>query len=263
MKASVIIPHRDRLDHLKIVIDAILDQNIDLYSYEVIVVDDGSRGPIGHCFPPVVNWVSIPHQGAAAARNRGVALARGEVVIFLDCDIAVGRSFVQSHIQAHNANSQMVAIGPRWHMDISGKVKAFDTRLKLLNRYGKEVSELRHPWFMVYTCNVSVPRRLALQEPFDEHYKAWGLEDSEWAYRLYCRGCSFCFMKSIESVHLYHDRTMTCEKFLGWKTNLAHTLGKHPNLKVLECFTDVFDPEKKSDYFQAYDRFEDVLCEIS
>lgn len=33
MKATVIIPHRDRFDHLKIVIDAILDQNIDVYNY--------------------------------------------------------------------------------------------------------------------------------------------------------------------------------------------------------------------------------------
>jgi glycosyltransferase involved in cell wall biosynthesis len=61
-------------------------------SYEIIVVDDGSKddGPkvvqriaTGH---RQVRLVSQPNRGASSARNRGLELARGEYVWFVDAD---------------------------------------------------------------------------------------------------------------------------------------------------------------------------------
>jgi glycosyltransferase involved in cell wall biosynthesis len=71
-----------------------LDQQINAPTFEVIVVDDGSR----EVAPQSIDrWtqryslrvVSQPHAGVSAARNRGVELARGSMLVFVDADCRV------------------------------------------------------------------------------------------------------------------------------------------------------------------------------
>ena len=59
----------------------------DFDSFEVVFVDDGSEdrtGEIAQSFP--VRYVRQENQGLPAARNAGLALARGDLVAFLDDD---------------------------------------------------------------------------------------------------------------------------------------------------------------------------------
>jgi len=59
----------------------------DFESFEVVFVDDGSEdrtGEIAQSFP--VRYVRQANQGLPAARNAGLALARGDLVAFLDDD---------------------------------------------------------------------------------------------------------------------------------------------------------------------------------
>ncbi len=261
MKATVIIPYYERKEYIQKILDALLKQTVNSDDYEIIVVDDGSKDSIENIIPLNVCLISTKHKGAAAARNRGVLHAKGDIVIFLDSDIIVTNTFVENHCRFHEKNANSVALGPRLHMDSDEKViQSIDTRLKLLMRYNKTISELNHPWFMTYTCNVSVSKELATQEPFDEHFISWGLEDSEWAYRLYKRKSSFSFIEALKSFHLYHDRSMSNERFIGWKKNLDYLLIKHPELKILKYFIGVFDPQKRADYFEMYDKFESEIC---
>ncbi len=56
---------------------------------EVIVCDDGSTDDLSAAVEPYRRQIVLlggPHQGAAAAKNRGLYRARGEFVIFLDAD---------------------------------------------------------------------------------------------------------------------------------------------------------------------------------
>ena len=64
---------------------------------EVICVDDGSTdgtsgvlGALERARPDVVRVVRQPNGGAPAARNRGLAEARGDYVEFLDADDEIG-----------------------------------------------------------------------------------------------------------------------------------------------------------------------------
>ena len=68
-----------------------LAQQISGPSFEVIVVDDGSREAMPgfindwtHCYPLTI--VRQPHAGIAAARNRGAQTSRGSVLVFVDAD---------------------------------------------------------------------------------------------------------------------------------------------------------------------------------
>jgi glycosyltransferase involved in cell wall biosynthesis len=93
-QVSVIIPcHNDGL-YLEEAVQSALNQSGDNYVREVIVVDDGSTSPLTHDIlarlPAVDKRIRVctnqrPH-GPAGARNRGVALASGTWLAFLDAD---------------------------------------------------------------------------------------------------------------------------------------------------------------------------------
>src|SRR5436190_21061432 len=88
-EVSVVIPTRDRWDLLRTTLGGALGQR--RVSHEVIVVDDGSADEtptrLAEVSDPRLRTVRLGRSmGAAAARNRGLAEARGDWVAFLDDD---------------------------------------------------------------------------------------------------------------------------------------------------------------------------------
>lgn len=84
---SVIIPFYRRVDWLKEAVQSVLGQTFQ--DFEIIVVDDGSPEKIGqseNLRDRRIRYVRQENRGPAAARNRGIALARGEYIAFLDAD---------------------------------------------------------------------------------------------------------------------------------------------------------------------------------
>ena len=83
---TVIIPTYNREKLLKKAIDSVLVQN---YShFELIVVDDGSDDDTGALVAGYSNvrYIRQENRGAAAARNRGLEMARHDLIAFLDSD---------------------------------------------------------------------------------------------------------------------------------------------------------------------------------
>jgi glycosyltransferase involved in cell wall biosynthesis len=86
-EVSVIIPTYNRCAMLLEAIDSVLAQTSE--TFELIVVDDGSTdGTVEHLMGlgKTIRFERIEHGGAAAARNRGVALAGAPLIAFLDSD---------------------------------------------------------------------------------------------------------------------------------------------------------------------------------
>ena len=91
---SVIVPVYNRIELLKKTLDSIFAQTYK--DVEVIVVNDGSTdewpsvqlprndGGVG---PQALTVIHQPNRGAPTARNRGLAEANGEYVIFWDADV--------------------------------------------------------------------------------------------------------------------------------------------------------------------------------
>lgn len=86
-RASVIIPCWNMAGYIGRAINSVLAQT---YPHtEVIVIDDGSTDrslEVIHSFGGRVRWETGPNLGGGAARNRGLDLALGEFVQFLDAD---------------------------------------------------------------------------------------------------------------------------------------------------------------------------------
>jgi glycosyltransferase involved in cell wall biosynthesis len=84
---SVVIPVRDGERYLGEAIESAVRQSPA--PLEVLVVDDGSRdatSDVARSFGAPVRCVAQPPLGVSAALNRGVELARGGLLAFLDAD---------------------------------------------------------------------------------------------------------------------------------------------------------------------------------
>ncbi len=84
---SVIIPSYNRANYLPLAVDSILAQSYSVF--EIVIVDDGSSDntvEVVQSFGDKVRFYQQAHQGVSAARNCGLAQARGDVIAWLDAD---------------------------------------------------------------------------------------------------------------------------------------------------------------------------------
>ncbi|MES3518010.1 MAG: glycosyltransferase [Natronomonas sp.] len=107
---SIIVPVYNDPDGIRDTLDSILDHTDD--RPEIIVVDNGSTD---HTPAVVRSYVEeYPHvrleheravQGSYAARNTGLEVASGDVVVFLDADQTVTDSWLETGLEALEARS--------------------------------------------------------------------------------------------------------------------------------------------------------------
>jgi glycosyltransferase involved in cell wall biosynthesis len=190
---SIVIPSFDRSAVLAEVLAALEGQQ-GAPDFEVVVVDDGSTDGTAELlaglrpsFPLTVR--RQPNRGPAAARNAGVAAASGEWVAFLGDDTVPQKGWLAAHAAAHEHRRRrqpLAVVGyTRWHPRV--RRTPF---LDHINEWGLQFGYAliddpeNVPFNFFYTSNVSLQRRLLLDEPMDVGfpYPAW--EDIELSYRL-------------------------------------------------------------------------------
>ena len=88
---SLIVPVYKIADYLPKCIESVLAQSCQ--DYELLLIDDGSPDRCGEIcddyaarYPDKIRAIHQPNGGAGAARNRGIAMARGEFLLFVDGD---------------------------------------------------------------------------------------------------------------------------------------------------------------------------------
>lgn len=109
----MIVPVRDRKALLAVLLDALAAQTYR--DFEVVIVDDGSTDGADALaqgetrFPVTV--VRSDGSGAVAARTRGVAEARGDVLAFTDSDCAPTPRWLEAGVQSVDGGADVV-MGP-------------------------------------------------------------------------------------------------------------------------------------------------------
>ena len=86
-RVSVIVPTYNCAAYIREALESVLAQTYR--DFEVIVVDDGSADDTQAVLAPFgtrITYVPQENRGAAAARNTGIRLAKGDLVAFLDAD---------------------------------------------------------------------------------------------------------------------------------------------------------------------------------
>ncbi|NEP85233.1 MAG: glycosyltransferase, partial [Okeania sp. SIO3B3] len=157
------------------------DYDRPIIDYEVIVVDDGSTDDTIPWLEteakefPHVQLFSQSHQGPAAARNLGVEQAKGDFIIFIDSDLVVTDSFLQSH-----ANSLVSAEGE--NVFTYGRViNTCNFDFPTSEPY--KLTDFSAAFFA--TGNVAIARRWLIEAGlFDTRFEQYGWEDLELGVRL-------------------------------------------------------------------------------
>jgi glycosyltransferase involved in cell wall biosynthesis len=102
---SVVIATRNRCALLPRALRSALEQSVS--DTEVIVLDDGSTdgtAAVRQLFAdPRLQWFSSPHSGVSKVRNRGVGLATGDWIAFLDDDDEWHRTYLEEQLATGRA----------------------------------------------------------------------------------------------------------------------------------------------------------------
>jgi len=115
MTVSVVIPAFEAEATVGAAISSALWQTYR--DFEVVVVDDGSRdatGSIAGSFPEPVRVVRQENAGVAAARNRGVAEAQGELIAFCDADDVLLPQHLEALVTVHERRGGIVTSNCYW-----------------------------------------------------------------------------------------------------------------------------------------------------
>ncbi len=244
---SVIIPTYNRKDVLLKAIEAILQQTYPSSKYEVLVIDDGSRDGTRKALRPLAKAGKIRYhfqhnKGPAAARNAGVKLARGTIVLFIGDDIIVPPDLLELH---QNRRDQF----PEQEVAVLGKTTwSPEIELTPLMRYSQEgravpsfqFDQITDPddvsYEFFFTGNISLPKQFMLENGlFDEDFPyAYG-EDTELGYRLQQKGLRLVFEPEALAYHyhLLRYRDFRRRAMISGKVSILHVT-RHPEWANLE-----------------------------
>jgi GT2 family glycosyltransferase len=215
---SVIVPTHNRKEELQGLISSLDEQTIPASQYEIIVIDDGSSDDTLAFLQSLVrngkdNLVFFyqKNQGPGAARNRGVSLAKGTILVFTDTDCRPFPDWLENLIKPFSDKT----------IGAVGGAEAYSAEDSLLTRAihvcmtssmttggmrgttGKKLAR-----YYPRTFNMAIS-----QEAFK---KTGGFkplfhgEDIELSFRIKRAGFKLLF---IEQAHVHHRRRTTIKQF--------------------------------------------------
>ncbi|MFH1896149.1 MAG: glycosyltransferase, partial [bacterium] len=139
----------------------------------------------------------------AMARNNGIKISRGRIILFLDGDMVPALDTLRKHVEAHTGPRILVAGNRKWrgallsspHLptaSIEEVVRLLENdslvddksqrREEIERQRRKAWFVSRYPWRVCLSSNVSV--EWSPEVYFDESFIGWGPEDWEFSHRL-------------------------------------------------------------------------------
>jgi glycosyltransferase involved in cell wall biosynthesis len=203
VELSVVIPTYQRRDSLRAVLLSLAEQTVPPGQVEVIAALDGSTDGTGAMLdaldvPYRLRWADGPKRGPGAARNRGAALAEGDIILFLDDDITAAPDLLAHHLRVHRvgADERIVCLG-QVRTQPGQALSGWEAYLSA--RYGEHYAKLAAPGYQLdfWDClsgNFSLRRTLWERSGgFDPDFVMSRHEDIEFGYRLAGLGARFVY----------------------------------------------------------------------
>jgi glycosyltransferase involved in cell wall biosynthesis len=233
---SVVIPARDAARTLDECLAALSRQTLPCDCFEIIVVNDGSSDDTVEV---AQRWgarlISQPKRGPAAARNRGVCQARGEIVLFTDADCAPAEDWVERLSQALCDPEIVGAKGT--YRTRQREIVARFVQLEYEEKYDK----MRHDRYIDFVDTYSAAYRRAIFEThggFDLAFPRASGEDIEFSYRLSRLGCKIVFVPQAIVYHRHVDSAVGYLRrkfYVGYWRVLMYR--RHPQKMVADSHT--------------------------
>ncbi|MGA1226452.1 MAG: glycosyltransferase [Tamlana sp.] len=110
MILSIIIPLYNVEDHVETCIVSLLNQNLSLDEYEILVINDGSTDNSVGVVKKImennsnINIINQKNCGVGSARNKGLSMARGKYIYFIDPDDYLASNVLRPLLNCIEAN---------------------------------------------------------------------------------------------------------------------------------------------------------------
>lgn len=252
MKISVIIPHINRKEHLKMCLNALLQQNFTKEDFQIVVVGEmpdeiKMTEESNFLFVPV-SFTEKEAFCPSLLRNMGAQKAQGEVLVFLDCDIIVSPDFLKNTWNELCHDYKLV-FTLRYNIPEDVIIKNLDdlkhvkcekdVREIVCQLFNTDYTKIKSIWMWAATHTLSLHRELFFSSGcFSEKFIGWGGEDTEFGYRLYKMGIPIVCDLNSKCYHLWHGDPLKYDKkkFSEASRNLdiIRRIHNDPILKVLD-----------------------------
>lgn len=217
MLFSIVIPTYNSSRMLRRCLDSI--KKIEYPDFEIIVVDDGSTDDTADMVKEYSNvrYVYQENQGPAAARNRGVAEAAGDLIFFTDADCVLPPDILSRYASIF-AESSYAGVG--------GGYRTLNKESKVARYIGWEIA-FRHDRarpmetkaFGTYNA-VFVRQAFVDTGGFDTGFTMASGEDFDLCYRLVNDGRQLGFDPDI---FVYHEHPDSIGKYLKQQLKRGET----------------------------------------
>jgi GT2 family glycosyltransferase len=220
-KASIVIPSYNGRELLASYLDSVVREVAAAgEDYEIIVVDDGGTDDtatfLREQYPKVILLTLTRNGGFQRTCNWGARAAKGEIVIFLNNDMAVQPGFLAPLLH-HFADEQVFAVSARSLIPLENGMRGNESLTAMSWERGEwrvTYPALADPTFpddrvipIAYAFGgaVAVDRRKFLDiGGFDELYAPWTVEDIDLSYRAWKRGWRILYEPASVVHHQHH-----------------------------------------------------------
>jgi len=238
IKASIVILTWNSTDLLRGSLQS-LPQACTTYPYEVLVIDNGSRGyspaSLRFEFPWMQLVVNRDNRGVAPGRNQGIRVAQGEYIILLDDDTVVEPgafdrliSYMDAHLQVGLCAPKLIGLDGQLHLtcrfyptllDKVARQVPFAAAQRL--RQQTEMADWDHNSiravdYVIGACQV-IRREALMKVGLLDEQIFYGPEDIDFCIRL--RQAGWQVVYNPEAVVIHKERRVARSFFSGlsWK----------------------------------------------
>lgn len=221
MKVSIVVPVRNDF-RIKQCLDSLMLLNYPKKMYEIIVIDNNSISNVETIikkFPAI--YARESKIGVSFARNRGIQMAKGEIVAFTDADCVVDSNWIAKIISAFDKDSSIGQVGGRIR-----KSKPKTWVQKGAEDLAKQQLSLQHltfsPMPYVAGANSAIRKDVFMKNGLYDTTLGTG-EDVDMSWRIWLSGYKIITVKNAIVYHMPRDRiTAYFKQFFGY--SLGHVL---------------------------------------
>ena len=209
LRLSIIIPTINRYEDLENTIKDLLVQSHQLF--EIIIVDqtDATQSKNFEHLDNRIIHIMADIKSASAARNIGIKLAKGEILLFLDDDVIIdNQTFLKAHLKAYQDIEIPGVAGGVLEERVQQKVRYDRHKWS----YQEETGWLFFPQnygepakiATGRSCNLSVRKSIAIEVGgMDENYsKGANREEADFCMRVYKKYGCFLFSPEAQLRHI-------------------------------------------------------------
>lgn len=249
MILSIVIPAYNVEKYIELCLLSCVEQDVDQSSYEIIVVNDGSKDDTLSIAQRVSNQytnisvVSQNNAGLSMARNKGMALAKGDYVWFVDSDDSISPNCLSSLYSYFDNKTDIVQIQYQYVYESTGRIEEAEKTIVSGIQTGVEVIKSGG---VDIPAQFSIYRREFLESYRLSFYPSIYHEDTEFKPRALYFARNVTSYNDVVYNYLQREGSITSHKgvkhakdLLTVSSNLIHFYNTVSDLEVRPYFARI------------------------